>query len=199
MDVQIPQAPSTSAPALDRHGQPIGKLGGYEHSVKCKQHLHERAEPCKSHKTRTTDEPHTRGMPPSSTSRTECGKMPSKRTTHHLEQPNQQKAGETTSQTSSQPSATLQPKVMTTKRAAPSNQPPPVHQSDSHRSHHKSHSHEDCHRKETQQPHTTSCDSCQQNAVLMHHCTAPKGNKRPRCTLPVSSKRRTSTVSTDHH
>uniref|UniRef100_A0A915JQP3 Uncharacterized protein n=1 Tax=Romanomermis culicivorax TaxID=13658 RepID=A0A915JQP3_ROMCU len=41
MDVQTPQAPSMSAPALDRHGQPIRKPGRYEHSVKCKQHLQE--------------------------------------------------------------------------------------------------------------------------------------------------------------
>uniref|UniRef100_A0A915IZU3 Uncharacterized protein n=1 Tax=Romanomermis culicivorax TaxID=13658 RepID=A0A915IZU3_ROMCU len=38
-DVQTPQAPSTSGPALDRHGQPIPKPGHWEHSLKCKQHL----------------------------------------------------------------------------------------------------------------------------------------------------------------
>uniref|UniRef100_A0A915KQQ6 Uncharacterized protein n=1 Tax=Romanomermis culicivorax TaxID=13658 RepID=A0A915KQQ6_ROMCU len=51
VDVQTPQAPSTSAPALDHHGQPIQKPGRYEHSVKRKQHLHKEAEYCKSHKT----------------------------------------------------------------------------------------------------------------------------------------------------
>uniref|UniRef100_A0A915HFW3 Uncharacterized protein n=1 Tax=Romanomermis culicivorax TaxID=13658 RepID=A0A915HFW3_ROMCU len=35
MDVQTPQAPSMSTPALDHHGQPIRKSGHYEHSVKC--------------------------------------------------------------------------------------------------------------------------------------------------------------------
>uniref|UniRef100_A0A915I2L7 Extensin-like n=1 Tax=Romanomermis culicivorax TaxID=13658 RepID=A0A915I2L7_ROMCU len=59
MDVQTPQAHSMSAPALDHHGQPIPKPGGYGHSVKCKQHLQEEADYPKSHKMRTTDEPHT--------------------------------------------------------------------------------------------------------------------------------------------
>uniref|UniRef100_A0A915JW15 Uncharacterized protein n=1 Tax=Romanomermis culicivorax TaxID=13658 RepID=A0A915JW15_ROMCU len=70
-------APSTSVPALDRHGQPIQKPGRYEHSVKRKQHLHEEAEYRKSHKTCTTDEPRARRMPPPSTSHAECGKTPS--------------------------------------------------------------------------------------------------------------------------
>uniref|UniRef100_A0A915JIS6 Uncharacterized protein n=1 Tax=Romanomermis culicivorax TaxID=13658 RepID=A0A915JIS6_ROMCU len=34
MDVQTPQAPSSSMPALDRHGQPIRKPGRYKHSAK---------------------------------------------------------------------------------------------------------------------------------------------------------------------
>uniref|UniRef100_A0A915HKR0 Uncharacterized protein n=1 Tax=Romanomermis culicivorax TaxID=13658 RepID=A0A915HKR0_ROMCU len=34
MDVQTPQAPSTSAPTLDRHGQPIRRSICYEHSTK---------------------------------------------------------------------------------------------------------------------------------------------------------------------
>uniref|UniRef100_A0A915IRB7 Secreted protein n=1 Tax=Romanomermis culicivorax TaxID=13658 RepID=A0A915IRB7_ROMCU len=55
-----PKAPSTSALALDPHGQPIQKPGGYEHSMKCKQHLQEEADYPKSHKTCTTDEPRTR-------------------------------------------------------------------------------------------------------------------------------------------
>uniref|UniRef100_A0A915L0F1 Uncharacterized protein n=1 Tax=Romanomermis culicivorax TaxID=13658 RepID=A0A915L0F1_ROMCU len=60
VDVQTPQAPSTSTPALDRHGNPIPKPGHYEHSMKRKQHLHEESEYRKSHKTRPTDEPSTR-------------------------------------------------------------------------------------------------------------------------------------------
>uniref|UniRef100_A0A915JT13 Uncharacterized protein n=1 Tax=Romanomermis culicivorax TaxID=13658 RepID=A0A915JT13_ROMCU len=44
MDVQTPQALSTSALALDRYGQPIRKPGRCEHSVKGKQHLQEEAE-----------------------------------------------------------------------------------------------------------------------------------------------------------
>uniref|UniRef100_A0A915IKE2 Uncharacterized protein n=1 Tax=Romanomermis culicivorax TaxID=13658 RepID=A0A915IKE2_ROMCU len=59
MDVQTPQAPSTSAPALDRHGQPIPKPGHYEHSVKHKRHLQEEADYHKYHKMCTTDEPRT--------------------------------------------------------------------------------------------------------------------------------------------
>uniref|UniRef100_A0A915JLA9 Uncharacterized protein n=1 Tax=Romanomermis culicivorax TaxID=13658 RepID=A0A915JLA9_ROMCU len=43
VDVQTPQALSTSAPALDHHGQPIRKPRHYKHSVKGKQHLHEEA------------------------------------------------------------------------------------------------------------------------------------------------------------
>uniref|UniRef100_A0A915J5A4 Uncharacterized protein n=1 Tax=Romanomermis culicivorax TaxID=13658 RepID=A0A915J5A4_ROMCU len=61
--VQTPQAPSTSARALDHYGQLIQKPGGYEHSVKRKQHLHEEAEYPKSHKTRRMDEPRTKRMP----------------------------------------------------------------------------------------------------------------------------------------
>uniref|UniRef100_A0A915JKU1 Uncharacterized protein n=1 Tax=Romanomermis culicivorax TaxID=13658 RepID=A0A915JKU1_ROMCU len=75
VDVQTPQAPSTSAPALDRYGQPIRKPGHYEHSMKHKQHLHEEAEYRKSHKTHTTDEPRTKRMPPPSTSCAERGNI----------------------------------------------------------------------------------------------------------------------------
>uniref|UniRef100_A0A915IX13 Uncharacterized protein n=1 Tax=Romanomermis culicivorax TaxID=13658 RepID=A0A915IX13_ROMCU len=57
VDVKTPQAPSTSVLALDRHGQPVQKLGCYEHSVKRKQHLQEEAEYRKSHKMPTMDEP----------------------------------------------------------------------------------------------------------------------------------------------
>uniref|UniRef100_A0A915K549 Uncharacterized protein n=1 Tax=Romanomermis culicivorax TaxID=13658 RepID=A0A915K549_ROMCU len=56
---QTPQAPSKSKPALDHHGQPIGKPGRYEHSMKRKQHLQGEAHYRKSHKMRTIDEPHT--------------------------------------------------------------------------------------------------------------------------------------------
>uniref|UniRef100_A0A915IRU2 Uncharacterized protein n=1 Tax=Romanomermis culicivorax TaxID=13658 RepID=A0A915IRU2_ROMCU len=100
-------------------------------------------------------------MPPPSNSRTECGKTPSERTTHPREQPNQQKAREEAPQSSLQTSATPQPKVMSTKTAAPVKQMPPAHHSESHRSCHESHSRDDHHRKETQQSHTTSCDSPQ--------------------------------------
>uniref|UniRef100_A0A915HSP4 Uncharacterized protein n=1 Tax=Romanomermis culicivorax TaxID=13658 RepID=A0A915HSP4_ROMCU len=76
----------------------------------------------------------------------------------------QQKAQETTGQTSSQTGATLQPKVTTTKTAAPTKQRPPACQSDSHHSH-QSHHCDDCHQKETKQSpckDTTSPDSHQQ-------------------------------------
>uniref|UniRef100_A0A915IVN4 Uncharacterized protein n=1 Tax=Romanomermis culicivorax TaxID=13658 RepID=A0A915IVN4_ROMCU len=59
VDVQTPQAPSASAPALEPHGQSIRKPQRYE-----------QAEYRKSHKTRMMDEPRTRRMPPPSTSRT---------------------------------------------------------------------------------------------------------------------------------
>uniref|UniRef100_A0A915KZ17 Uncharacterized protein n=1 Tax=Romanomermis culicivorax TaxID=13658 RepID=A0A915KZ17_ROMCU len=78
MDVQTPQAPSTSVPALDHHGQPIRKPGHYEHSVKRKQHFQEEAEYRKSHKMHTSDEPCTQQRLPPSTSRTERRKTPSK-------------------------------------------------------------------------------------------------------------------------
>uniref|UniRef100_A0A915KJ15 Uncharacterized protein n=1 Tax=Romanomermis culicivorax TaxID=13658 RepID=A0A915KJ15_ROMCU len=81
MDVQTPQAPSTSTPALDGHGQPIQKPRPYEHSVKRKQHLLDEADYRKSHKTRTTDEPHTMQTLPPSTSCTEGGKTSSQQTT----------------------------------------------------------------------------------------------------------------------
>uniref|UniRef100_A0A915JEC4 Uncharacterized protein n=1 Tax=Romanomermis culicivorax TaxID=13658 RepID=A0A915JEC4_ROMCU len=60
MDVQTPQAPSTSAPALDRHGQPIQRPGHYEHSLKQKQHHQEEVNYPESQETRRTDEPRTR-------------------------------------------------------------------------------------------------------------------------------------------
>uniref|UniRef100_A0A915KHF1 Uncharacterized protein n=1 Tax=Romanomermis culicivorax TaxID=13658 RepID=A0A915KHF1_ROMCU len=161
MHVQTPQAPSTSRPALDHHGQPIRKPGHYEHSVKCKQHPQEEADYCKSHKRGTTDEPRTLQTLPPSTWRTKCGKTPSERTTRPQEQCNQQKAREEARQTSSQASRTPQRKVMTTKTAAPAKYAPPARQSDSHHSRHESHSHDDPHRKETQQQHTTSSDSRQ--------------------------------------
>uniref|UniRef100_A0A915J249 Uncharacterized protein n=1 Tax=Romanomermis culicivorax TaxID=13658 RepID=A0A915J249_ROMCU len=173
MDVQTPQAPSTSALALDRHGQPIQKPRRYEHSMKHKQHLQEEAEYCKSHKTHTTDEPHTRQMPPPSTAGTEHGKTPSERTIRHREQRNQQKAHEEAPQTSSQISVTPQRKVTTTKTAAPPKPRLPARQLDSHCSHHESHSRDDCHQKATQQPPATSHDSCQHKL----HNDAP-----PHCT-----------------
>uniref|UniRef100_A0A915LD61 Uncharacterized protein n=1 Tax=Romanomermis culicivorax TaxID=13658 RepID=A0A915LD61_ROMCU len=159
--IAIVAAASTSALALDHHGQPIRKPGCNEHSVKRKQHLQEEADYCKSHKMRTTDEPHTQQTPPPSTSCTECSKTPSERTTCRREQRNQQKAREEARQTSLQTSGTPQPKVMTTKTAAPAKHMPPARQSDSHHSRHKSHSLDNRHRKATQQPPATSRDSGQ--------------------------------------
>uniref|UniRef100_A0A915L965 Uncharacterized protein n=1 Tax=Romanomermis culicivorax TaxID=13658 RepID=A0A915L965_ROMCU len=127
-------------------------------------------------------------MPPPSTSRTERRKTPSERTTHHREQCNQQKAPETAGQTSSHTSATLQPKVTTTKTAALAKQTPPARQSDSPHSPHESHSRDDCHRKETQQPHTTSRDSCQ------HECE--EGFKQSFHQSPLKS---TDYISPLHH
>uniref|UniRef100_A0A915IID1 Uncharacterized protein n=1 Tax=Romanomermis culicivorax TaxID=13658 RepID=A0A915IID1_ROMCU len=121
VDVQPPQFPSTSAPALDHHSHPIG------------------SEP----------------------------------TTHCREQLAQQKAGETAGQTSSQTGATSQPKVISTKSAAPAKQMPPAPQSDSHCSRHKSHHLDDRHPKETKhspRKDTTSCDSRQHER---HHDAPP--------------------------
>uniref|UniRef100_A0A915J154 Uncharacterized protein n=1 Tax=Romanomermis culicivorax TaxID=13658 RepID=A0A915J154_ROMCU len=75
---QLAPAPSMSTLVLDRYGQPIRKPGHYEHSVKRKQHLQEEAEYRKSHKTHTTDEPHTKQMPPPNAWRTEHCKTSSK-------------------------------------------------------------------------------------------------------------------------
>uniref|UniRef100_A0A915JLW2 Uncharacterized protein n=1 Tax=Romanomermis culicivorax TaxID=13658 RepID=A0A915JLW2_ROMCU len=173
MDVPTPQAPSTSAPALDCQGQPIRKPRQYEHSVECKQHLQEEADYCKSHKTHRTDKPHTGQTRPSSTSPTKCGKMPSEWTTLRREQRNQQKACEEARRTSSLTSGTPQPKVTTSKTAAPAKHTPPAHQLDSQYSRHESHSREDGHQKATQQLHTTSGDSHQQERGndAPPHCT----------------------------
>uniref|UniRef100_A0A915INE3 Uncharacterized protein n=1 Tax=Romanomermis culicivorax TaxID=13658 RepID=A0A915INE3_ROMCU len=160
VDVQTPQAPSTSVPALDRHGQPIRKPQCYEHSVKQKQHLHEEAEYPESRKTQTTDEPRTGQTLPPSTSRAECGQMPSERTTCRREQRNKQKA-QKEARKSSQPTWTLQPKITSMKTAVPATQPPLAPQSDSHHSRHESHSRDDRHHKETQQHHATGRNSCQ--------------------------------------
>uniref|UniRef100_A0A915KY85 Uncharacterized protein n=1 Tax=Romanomermis culicivorax TaxID=13658 RepID=A0A915KY85_ROMCU len=145
MDVQTPQAPCTSAPALDGHGQPIPRPGHYEHSAKHKQNQQEEVDYRKSHKMRTTDELRTRGTPPPSTSCTECGKTPSKPTTRCHKQRTQQKAQETASQTSSQTVATSQGKVTTTKTAVPAKQMLPARQLDCHCSGHESHHHDDRH------------------------------------------------------
>uniref|UniRef100_A0A915LEU5 Uncharacterized protein n=1 Tax=Romanomermis culicivorax TaxID=13658 RepID=A0A915LEU5_ROMCU len=101
MDVQPPQVPSTSVSALDHHPRPIRRPGCYEHSVKGKTNQQEEVEYPKAHKTQMTDEPCTRRTQPPSTSHTECDKTLSERTTHRREQPAQQKAPETASQTSS--------------------------------------------------------------------------------------------------
>uniref|UniRef100_A0A915IQE7 Uncharacterized protein n=1 Tax=Romanomermis culicivorax TaxID=13658 RepID=A0A915IQE7_ROMCU len=97
-------------------------------------------------------------MPPPSTSRAQCGQTPSERTTPHCEQRDKQKAREEACK-SSQTTSTPQPKIMSTKAAAPATQPPPARQLDSHRSRQESHSRDDHHRKETQQPHATGRDS----------------------------------------
>uniref|UniRef100_A0A915HID8 Uncharacterized protein n=1 Tax=Romanomermis culicivorax TaxID=13658 RepID=A0A915HID8_ROMCU len=41
VDVQTPQAASTPVLALDHYGNPIGRPGRYEHSIKRKQQLQE--------------------------------------------------------------------------------------------------------------------------------------------------------------
>uniref|UniRef100_A0A915J5I9 Uncharacterized protein n=1 Tax=Romanomermis culicivorax TaxID=13658 RepID=A0A915J5I9_ROMCU len=86
--------------------------------------------------------------------------MPSERTTHHHKQGDKQKAREEAPK-SSQTTPTPQPKITSTKTAAPARQPPPARQSDSHSSRHESHSRDDRHRKETQQHHATGHDSHQ--------------------------------------
>uniref|UniRef100_A0A915I7P7 Uncharacterized protein n=1 Tax=Romanomermis culicivorax TaxID=13658 RepID=A0A915I7P7_ROMCU len=53
------------------------------------------------------------------------------------------------------------PKIKSTETTAPAKQLPPISQSDRHHSCHESHSPDDRHPKETQQPHATSRDSCQ--------------------------------------
>uniref|UniRef100_A0A915J4R2 Uncharacterized protein n=1 Tax=Romanomermis culicivorax TaxID=13658 RepID=A0A915J4R2_ROMCU len=160
VNVQTPQAPSPSGPALDRHGQPIRKPGHYERSVKRKQHLHKEAEYRKSLKTGMMDERSTRGTPPPSTSGAERSQTPSKPTTRRREQCNKQKAREE-ARKSSQTTSMPQPKITVPKTATRIKQPPPARQSDSHHSRHKSHSRDDRHSKETQQPHATGCDSRQ--------------------------------------
>uniref|UniRef100_A0A915K8Q0 Uncharacterized protein n=1 Tax=Romanomermis culicivorax TaxID=13658 RepID=A0A915K8Q0_ROMCU len=87
--------------------------------------------------------------------------MPSEWTTCCSKQRNQQKAHEEACQTSSLTSGTPQPKVKTKKTAEPAKHKPPAGQSDSHCSRHESHYRDDRHQKATQQPHTTSRDSCQ--------------------------------------
>uniref|UniRef100_A0A915IUU8 Uncharacterized protein n=1 Tax=Romanomermis culicivorax TaxID=13658 RepID=A0A915IUU8_ROMCU len=59
MDVQPPQVPSTSAPVLDHHCQPIHKPGHYQHPAIQKQNQQEEVEYWKAHKTYRTDEPCT--------------------------------------------------------------------------------------------------------------------------------------------
>uniref|UniRef100_A0A915ILZ4 Uncharacterized protein n=1 Tax=Romanomermis culicivorax TaxID=13658 RepID=A0A915ILZ4_ROMCU len=69
-------------------------------------------------------------------------------------------------------SATPQPKVKTTKTAAPAKHTLPAHRSDKHGSCHKSRSRDDRHLKETQQPHTARPDSRQHehpNDAPLHH------------------------------
>uniref|UniRef100_A0A915KA78 Uncharacterized protein n=1 Tax=Romanomermis culicivorax TaxID=13658 RepID=A0A915KA78_ROMCU len=82
---------------------------------------------------------------------------PSERTTNRREQCDKQKAREEAHQ-SSQTTLTLQPKVTSTKTIASAKQTLPACHSDSHHSCHESHSHDDRHRKETQQPQATSRD-----------------------------------------
>uniref|UniRef100_A0A915IXX4 Uncharacterized protein n=1 Tax=Romanomermis culicivorax TaxID=13658 RepID=A0A915IXX4_ROMCU len=132
VDIQTPQAPSTSTPALDRYGQPIRKPSRYEHSMKRKQHLQEEAEYQKSHKTRMTNRPRTRCTPPPSTSRAEHSKTPSEQTTRRREQRDKPKAREEAH--SSRTTSTPKPKIRSMKTAAPATQPPPARQSDTHRS-----------------------------------------------------------------
>uniref|UniRef100_A0A915KXL2 Uncharacterized protein n=1 Tax=Romanomermis culicivorax TaxID=13658 RepID=A0A915KXL2_ROMCU len=121
----------------------------------------EEADYHKSHKMRTIDEPCTRQMLPPSTLRTEHGKTPSEQTTRPGEQCDKQKAREEGHQSSSQTSATPQPKVTSTKTAALAKQTPPAPHSHSYHSRHESHSHDDSHHRETQQPHTTTHDGPQ--------------------------------------
>uniref|UniRef100_A0A915I6C6 Uncharacterized protein n=1 Tax=Romanomermis culicivorax TaxID=13658 RepID=A0A915I6C6_ROMCU len=130
------------------------------------------AEYCKSHKTRTTDKPHTKRTPPPSTWHAERGKTPSKRTTRCRKQRKKQKAREEAGK-SSQPTSTPQKKITSTKTAAPATQPSPAHQSDSHRLRHKSYSSDDCHRKKSRQTQATSRDSHQQER---------RDNAPPHCT-----------------
>uniref|UniRef100_A0A915IL35 Uncharacterized protein n=1 Tax=Romanomermis culicivorax TaxID=13658 RepID=A0A915IL35_ROMCU len=121
------------------------------------------------------------------------------RTNHALDEHGHPKAREEAGQTRSQISATLQPKVTTTKTAALAKHTPPAGQSDSHCSHHESQSRNDCHQKETQLLPLQAMTALNMNAIMMHRRTALKASKRAWCTPPVSTKRCTSMVSAHHH
>uniref|UniRef100_A0A915IG89 Uncharacterized protein n=1 Tax=Romanomermis culicivorax TaxID=13658 RepID=A0A915IG89_ROMCU len=138
---------STSVPAVDRHSQPIHRPHCYQHSTKRKQNQQEEVEYQKAHKTHTRDELHTLCTLLPSTLPTKRRKTPSECTTGHRKQRAQQKAQETATagQTSATTSPTEQPKVTTTKTPVPAKQTPPAHQSDSHRSGHESHQHDEGH------------------------------------------------------
>uniref|UniRef100_A0A915ILA9 Uncharacterized protein n=1 Tax=Romanomermis culicivorax TaxID=13658 RepID=A0A915ILA9_ROMCU len=122
------------------------------------------------------DEPHARCTPLPSTSCTEHGKTPSEHMTRRRQQGAQQKARETTGQTSSTTGATAQPKVMTTKSAGLVQQMPPASGSDSHCSPYKSHHCDDCHRKESRH------SPCRDNTTHDSHQHDPRDDAPLHCT-----------------
>uniref|UniRef100_A0A915JVJ4 Uncharacterized protein n=1 Tax=Romanomermis culicivorax TaxID=13658 RepID=A0A915JVJ4_ROMCU len=73
--------PSASTAQLDKHGQPIGKIAWYEHSIKKKMKQEEEVEYCKAHRDCMMDEPCARRTLPLSTSSTKHCKTPSECTT----------------------------------------------------------------------------------------------------------------------
>uniref|UniRef100_A0A915J1C6 Uncharacterized protein n=1 Tax=Romanomermis culicivorax TaxID=13658 RepID=A0A915J1C6_ROMCU len=68
---------------------------------------------------------------PPNTSRAECGKTLSERTTRHREQRDKQRACEE-AERSSHATSTPKPKIVSSKIAAPAMKPRPAHQPDSH-------------------------------------------------------------------
>uniref|UniRef100_A0A915IBZ0 Uncharacterized protein n=1 Tax=Romanomermis culicivorax TaxID=13658 RepID=A0A915IBZ0_ROMCU len=194
MDVQTPQAPSTSAPALDHHSQFIQKPGHYKHSMKCKQHHQEEAHYRKSHKMRMIRNP-----APSA-----C-RHPVLRVLSAAKRPGNEQPVATNKAISKKlvkrpinlvrrllPGRSQKSSLQKQQRRLPATQKVTIHAMSGTLVTTTT-------EKKPNNPTLQAVAVVNMNATMIHHCTTLRVSKHAKCTPQASMKMHTNMVSGDHH